>query len=73
MIHMLGLTFALGSRVALAAAAVLCAVMALRTALEDRVLQEELEGYADYASGCGSGSCLACGDGLGRRLHEGRV
>jgi len=49
MIHMLGLTFALGSRVALAAAAVLCAVMALRTALEDRVLQEELEGYADYA------------------------
>ncbi|MBP1603888.1 MAG: isoprenylcysteine carboxyl methyltransferase, partial [Acidobacteria bacterium] len=33
----------------LAAAAVLCAVMALRTALEDRVLQGELEGYADYA------------------------
>jgi protein-S-isoprenylcysteine O-methyltransferase Ste14 len=46
---MVGLTFALGSRVALAAAAVLCAVMALRTALEDRVLQGELEGYADYA------------------------
>jgi protein-S-isoprenylcysteine O-methyltransferase Ste14 len=42
-------TFALGSRVALAAAAVLCAVMALRTALEDRVLRGELEGYADYA------------------------
>lgn len=49
MIYMVGLTFALGSRVALAAAAVLCAVMALRTALEDRVLQGELEGYADYA------------------------
>ena len=49
MVYMIGVTFALGSRVALAAATVLCAVLALRTALEDRTLQEELEGYADYA------------------------
>ena len=49
MIYMLGLTFALGSRVALAAAAVLCAVMTLRPALEDRTLRNELDGSADYA------------------------
>jgi len=49
MIYMIGMTFALSSRVALAAAAVLCAVMVLRTALEDRTLREELDGYADYA------------------------
>jgi protein-S-isoprenylcysteine O-methyltransferase Ste14 len=49
MIYMPGVALALGSRVALAAAAVLCAVLAVRTALEDRTLHEELEGYADYA------------------------
>jgi protein-S-isoprenylcysteine O-methyltransferase Ste14 len=46
---MLGLTFALDSRVALAAAVLLCGVLSVRTALEDRTLLEELEGYADYA------------------------
>jgi protein-S-isoprenylcysteine O-methyltransferase Ste14 len=45
-----GVALALGSRVALAAAAFLCAVLAVRTALEDRTLQEELEGYAEYAA-----------------------
>ena len=48
-IYMLGMTFVLGSRIALAAAAVLSLVLALRTALEDRTLQAELDGYADYA------------------------
>jgi len=46
---MVGLTFALGSRIALAAATVLCAVLAVRTALEDRTLRTELDGYAEYA------------------------
>jgi protein-S-isoprenylcysteine O-methyltransferase Ste14 len=49
MVYMIGVTVALGSYVALAVAAALCAVLAVRTALEDRVLQGELEGYADYA------------------------
>jgi protein-S-isoprenylcysteine O-methyltransferase Ste14 len=47
--YMLGMTFVLGSRVALAAATVLSLVLAVRTALEDRTLQAELDGYADYA------------------------
>ena len=49
MIYMVGLTFALGSRIALAATTVLCAVLAVRTALEDRTLRNELDGYAEYA------------------------
>jgi protein-S-isoprenylcysteine O-methyltransferase Ste14 len=49
MVYMLGVTFALESRVALAAAIFLCAVLALRTLLEDRTLMAELDGYADYA------------------------
>jgi protein-S-isoprenylcysteine O-methyltransferase Ste14 len=49
MVYMIGVTFALGSGVALAAAAALCAALIVRTALEDRTLQKELEGYADYA------------------------
>jgi protein-S-isoprenylcysteine O-methyltransferase Ste14 len=48
-IYMIGMTFALGSHVALWAAAVLCLVLAARTALEDRTLQAELDGYAAYA------------------------
>jgi protein-S-isoprenylcysteine O-methyltransferase Ste14 len=48
-VYMIGVTFALGSYVALPAAAVLCAVLVVRTALEDRTLREELDGYADYA------------------------
>lgn len=39
----------LNSRWALVPAVVTAAVAALRTALEDRTLQNELEGYADYA------------------------
>jgi protein-S-isoprenylcysteine O-methyltransferase Ste14 len=49
MVYMIGVTFALGSYVALVAAAVLCAVLVVRTALEDRTLKAELDGYADYA------------------------
>ena len=49
MVHMIGVSFALGSRVALAAAIVFCLVLAARTALEDRTLRRELDGYADYA------------------------
>ncbi len=39
----------LNSRWAFAPAAITAAVTGLRTALEDRTLQNELEGYADYA------------------------
>jgi len=46
---MIGVTFRAGSFVALVAAAVLCAVLVVRTALEDRTLKAELDGYADYA------------------------
>lgn len=41
--------FVLGSLWALAAAGVLAVVLAIRTALEDRALREELAGYAEYA------------------------
>jgi protein-S-isoprenylcysteine O-methyltransferase Ste14 len=40
----------LGSGLALVPAAVACALIVLRTALEDRVLRAELTGYPDYAS-----------------------
>jgi protein-S-isoprenylcysteine O-methyltransferase Ste14 len=49
MIYMIGVTLALNSRAALVAAVVLCFVLAVRTALEDRTLHAELDGYADYA------------------------
>jgi protein-S-isoprenylcysteine O-methyltransferase Ste14 len=49
MIHMVGVSFALGSRVALVAAIAFCLVLAARTALEDRTLRAELDGYAEYA------------------------
>jgi protein-S-isoprenylcysteine O-methyltransferase Ste14 len=49
MVHMIGVSFALGSRVALAAAIVFCLVLAARTSLEDRTLRTELDGYEDYA------------------------
>jgi protein-S-isoprenylcysteine O-methyltransferase Ste14 len=49
MVYMAGMTFALGSRVALAATAVFCLVLAVRTELEDRTLRAELDGYATYA------------------------
>jgi len=46
---MIGVSFALGSRVALAAAIGFCLVLAVRTALEDRTLRRELDGYEEYA------------------------
>jgi protein-S-isoprenylcysteine O-methyltransferase Ste14 len=49
MLNMVGASFALGSRVALAAAVVVCLVLGVRTALEDRTLRNELDGYTDYA------------------------
>ncbi len=49
MVYMLGVPFALGSLVALGAAALLSVVLSVRTELEDRTLRNELEGYADYA------------------------
>ena len=49
MLYMIGLTVALGSRVALGPAALLGVVLGVRTALEDRTLHEELDGYAAYA------------------------
>mgnify|MGYP000677000443 CR=1 FL=1 len=39
----------LGSLWALIPAVIAAALTVLRTALEDRLLREELEGYADYA------------------------
>jgi protein-S-isoprenylcysteine O-methyltransferase Ste14 len=50
MVYMIGVAIALGSHAALLAAIVLIAVLAGRTALEDRTLQAELDGYAEYAS-----------------------
>jgi len=49
MLNMVGVSFALGSRVALVVAVLLCLVLAVRTALEDRTLHDELDGYAEYA------------------------
>jgi protein-S-isoprenylcysteine O-methyltransferase Ste14 len=42
--------FALGSWYALVRAVLTAAVLALRTALEDRTLQAELPGHAEYAA-----------------------
>ncbi len=47
--NMLGMTVALGSRPALAAIIVISLVLVVRTAMEDRTLQAELDGYAAYA------------------------
>ena len=48
-IYMIGMSIALGSRAALVAAIVVSLVLAVRTTLEDRTLQAELDGYAEYA------------------------
>jgi protein-S-isoprenylcysteine O-methyltransferase Ste14 len=48
-VYMFGMAVALGSRAAVAATAVIVLVLVVRTALEDRTLRAELEGYADYA------------------------
>lgn len=47
---MVGLALALGSYWALAPVAVGFVVIVVRTVLEDRMLQDELEGYKDYAT-----------------------
>ncbi|MDQ8757088.1 isoprenylcysteine carboxylmethyltransferase family protein [Sphingosinicella sp. LHD-64] len=44
-----GMALALGSLWALVPAAIAAALLVLRTAWEDRLLQAELPGYADYA------------------------
>ncbi len=49
-LHMFGTGFALGSWWGVDVAAVLSLVVAFRTALEDRTLARELEGYADYTA-----------------------
>jgi protein-S-isoprenylcysteine O-methyltransferase Ste14 len=49
LIYMPGAALALGSWWALALVAGVSAVLVYRTALEDRTLQVELDGYADYA------------------------
>lgn len=46
---LLGIVLALGSTWALVPAAVALIIAVIRTALEDRTLQEELPGYRDYA------------------------
>jgi protein-S-isoprenylcysteine O-methyltransferase Ste14 len=46
---MLGTAVALGSGPAMTAIALLSFAFMLRTWLEDRTLQAELDGYADYA------------------------
>lgn len=48
-VYMLGMAVALGSRAAIAATVLIVLVLAVRTAKEDRTLQAELDGYADYA------------------------
>ena len=47
-IYMIGMTFALGSHVALAAAVLVGVVTVVRTSLEDKTLRRELDGYAEY-------------------------
>jgi len=49
LIHMPGLALALGSLWALAVVGAISALIVVRTALEDRTLRAELEGYAEYA------------------------
>jgi protein-S-isoprenylcysteine O-methyltransferase Ste14 len=49
-LHMFGTGFALGSWWALDVAALVSLVLAIRTALEDRTLKSELDGYAEYAA-----------------------
>lgn len=49
LVNMIGMTVALGSRPALAVILVVSAVLVIRTALEDRTLQAELDGYVEYA------------------------
>jgi len=49
LVYMLGAGLALGSWLTLVLLAVTSAVLVVRTALEDRTLQAELDGYADYA------------------------
>jgi len=44
-----GIALELGSWLALIPAAVIVIVIVIRTALEDRTLQAELPGYAEYA------------------------
>jgi protein-S-isoprenylcysteine O-methyltransferase Ste14 len=46
---LLGIVLALGSVWTLIPAAVALIITVIRTALEDRTLQEELPGYRDYA------------------------
>ena len=46
---LLGIVLALGSVWALVPAVVTLIITVVRTALEDRTLQEELPGYRDYA------------------------
>ncbi len=48
-LHMFGTPLALGSWRGVDVAAVLTLVLAARTALEDRTLRRELDGYAEYA------------------------
>jgi protein-S-isoprenylcysteine O-methyltransferase Ste14 len=49
LVHMPGAALMLGSKWALVVAAVVGALIVVRTALEDRTLQSELDGYTDYA------------------------
>ena len=50
MIFFPGVTLLLGSWYGLIVAAMIMALLVVRTSLEDRMLQRELEGYADYAA-----------------------
>ncbi len=49
MVFMPSIPLVLGSLWALVPAALICAIFVVRTALEDRTLQAELPGYAEYA------------------------
>jgi protein-S-isoprenylcysteine O-methyltransferase Ste14 len=49
LLHMVATPFALGTLAALAPVVLLVALTVVRTAMEDRTLQSELEGYRDYA------------------------
>lgn len=51
LLYYLGTPLALGSWVAYVATAMVTVVLVVRTALEDRTLQQELDGYAAYTEG----------------------
>ena len=58
----IGMPLCLGSFWALIPAVLVCLLIVVRTAWEDRMLQEELPGYKDYCGAFDIGCFLGCGE-----------